>query len=451
VRPLILDTSGAEPILREMTSAETVTYTNIPAASTTERGAVELSDAAPPSITTTNTQGSSSDVAREDHTHAHGSQTDETLHAVATQALAGFESAADKVLVDDIPRLQVLAASVGQPDEDQDSLVETLWVIGSNRWRCGTSTSGYVGAYFYAEMPSSFGGTMPNAFASDSDIALYSPIGVPNTGSPNSNAPATTETILNASMYWDDGVPIPPNQFTNGAVLEIDLFGQLKIGRTGTLYVVIDPDGDVRLTYTGDNSTVLAEAHKVVGAESGVQTHENGVVSDDGGDCLITFVSAHGLTNGDLVWLSTGDRTVSDIMPDLVDGGYYYAAVVDAYSFKPSTTTPGAAPGFATATFVPWNPAGGETTNVCVTKSTGSGSWKQVKFAFDLASVTPNSDFAPCKLKITGCAEGRGHSNDTEDGVFWLTGEYPEMNGEEGMPPRAQSTPQPADPSAPTS
>jgi|GEM_PF-6603949 len=374
--------------------------------------AAALTNSTPADVAAAGAVGVGTTAARSDHAHAHGTQAGGALHADVSENSPGFAAVADKLKIDDVARLRELAAQASAPiDPDATSEPEILWVIGQNRWRCGTDTTGYASAYFYAELPAVFGGTYPNAFASTSDVALYSPIGVPNTDSPASNAPANTETPIQASMYWDDGIPLPPGAFTGGAVLEIDLFGALKIGRAGTLYVVLDPDGDVRLEYGGDNTTTAFERHKVIGAESGVQTHEPGVVSDDGsGNCLITL-TAHGLVDDDRVFLSTADRTIG-MMPDLVDSGWYYVDKITDDTFKPSTAP------VAGAVYVPFNPTPGESDEVLVTRYAGHGSWKAVKFAFDLATNTSNSDFVPCRLRIVGCADGRG-SGDTEDGVFW--------------------------------
>lgn len=46
--------------------------------------------------------GTEPGIAHEDHVHAHGSRGGGTLHAVATTAAAGFMSAADKVVLDDL-------------------------------------------------------------------------------------------------------------------------------------------------------------------------------------------------------------------------------------------------------------------------------------------------------------------------------------------------------------
>lgn len=389
-------------------SAEATTRANADTAEATARTNADNAEAA---------ARSAADAAIQAELDAHEGAGG-AAHADVSENSDGFASVADKLKIDDVTRLRELAAQMAAPiDPDAQSTPELLLVLGQNRWRAGTSTEGYASAYFYAELPAVFGGTYPDAFASTSDVALYSPIGVPNTDSPNSNAPANTETPLNASMYWDDGIPIPPGAFTGGAVLEVELYGALKIGRAGTLYVVLDPDGDVRLEYGGDNTTTAFERHKCIGAESGVQTHEPGVVSDDSGDCLITLVG-HGLVDDDRVFIGTGDRT-KGILPDLVDSGWYYVDKVTDDTFKPSTTP------VAGATYVPWNPTitfpsvvPDESTEVVITRYAGSGSWKQVKFAFDLATNTSNSDFVPCRLRITGCADGRG-AGDTEDGVFW--------------------------------
>lgn len=343
-----------------------------------------------------------------------------TAHASATEAAKGFLDPADKTQLVDLARVREIlaAATAGIAPDDSPNTVEVLAVWGQNRWRAGTDTTGFNSAYFYAEVPSSptYGSTV-TVFSSTSNLALYSPMVVPNADSPNSNAPANTEALLNASIYWDDGIPIPPNAFVGGAVFEAEMYGQIKIGRAGVLYLVLDPDGDVRLAAVGDNSTLATETHKCIGADSATQIAELGVCSNDGSGKILVTLSNHGLSNGDRVWLTTGDRTIG-ILPDLEDCGYYWVSNATTHTFKPSTTHP-SSPG--PATLVPFNQTPGdaaESLELVVTRSTSSGSWKQVKLALNIATNTSNSDFVPCCIRIIGCADGRG-ALDTEDGVFW--------------------------------
>lgn len=59
----------------------------------TTAAAIDLTDA-------TNAEGVATSLARSDHTHSHGARGGGTLHAVATQSVAGFQSAADKAKLD---------------------------------------------------------------------------------------------------------------------------------------------------------------------------------------------------------------------------------------------------------------------------------------------------------------------------------------------------------------
>lgn len=75
-------------------------------------GADALTTLAPVTISTANSLGSAAAFARSDHVHAHGSQTDPTLHAVATTSAAGFMSAADKTKLDAATSNQVASTLV---------------------------------------------------------------------------------------------------------------------------------------------------------------------------------------------------------------------------------------------------------------------------------------------------------------------------------------------------
>jgi hypothetical protein len=65
-------------------------------------GADPLTTAAPSTIGTANATGTANSLARSDHVHSHGAQTDPTHHAVATITTNGFMSAADKVILDNL-------------------------------------------------------------------------------------------------------------------------------------------------------------------------------------------------------------------------------------------------------------------------------------------------------------------------------------------------------------
>lgn len=78
---------------------------------------------APPAIAAAGSAGSVNDLARGDHTHAHGTQTDGTMHAVATTTVAGFQSAADKVKVNTIPTF--VQTSAGPTDAAKGVLLNS--------------------------------------------------------------------------------------------------------------------------------------------------------------------------------------------------------------------------------------------------------------------------------------------------------------------------------------
>ncbi len=65
-------------------------------------GAAALTSTAPATVGSSNTVGVATVAARGDHVHAHGAQTDGTMHAIATGSVAGFLSSADKTKLDGV-------------------------------------------------------------------------------------------------------------------------------------------------------------------------------------------------------------------------------------------------------------------------------------------------------------------------------------------------------------
>ncbi|MGL4401094.1 MAG: hypothetical protein ACRCXD_14585 [Luteolibacter sp.] len=107
-----------------------------------------IATGAPVAVGGTNAEGTGSDFARADHVHAHGSQTDGTHHAVATQTVAGFLSAADKT------KLDSLTSSLTGEVSTTDATVTTVASIPTDTdrtymvevWLSGRRTGGIAGA-----------------------------------------------------------------------------------------------------------------------------------------------------------------------------------------------------------------------------------------------------------------------------------------------------------------
>jgi hypothetical protein len=68
-------------------------------------GSDALATGTPSTIGTTNQIGSANAFARQDHIHAHGSQSGGSLHALVTTTQSGFMSSADKLILDNITSL----------------------------------------------------------------------------------------------------------------------------------------------------------------------------------------------------------------------------------------------------------------------------------------------------------------------------------------------------------
>jgi hypothetical protein len=91
-----------------MTWVEITSTTNPPNPLTDQPAAV---------ISTVSAVGTSTAASRADHTHAHGSQTDQSLHAVATPADSGFMGSGDKAKLDSIVLTNL-------PNADQKAALE---------------------------------------------------------------------------------------------------------------------------------------------------------------------------------------------------------------------------------------------------------------------------------------------------------------------------------------
>lgn len=90
-----------------------------------------LATAAPVSVGVANDEGKAAELARSDHTHAHGAQSDPAMHAVASAANAGFLSAADKSKLDAARASPPLAGALVQWGNGE-TLSATTVAVGAN-------------------------------------------------------------------------------------------------------------------------------------------------------------------------------------------------------------------------------------------------------------------------------------------------------------------------------
>lgn len=125
-----------------------------------------LASAAPLTIGTANDIGTANSFSRSDHVHAHGVQTDETLHALVTTTTHGFMSAADKTTLDSINPANFVQIS-------GDTMSGTLTVTPTS----GTAiiANGFSGSAAIAVTPAAgskgitIGSTTDNAIEIDTD------------------------------------------------------------------------------------------------------------------------------------------------------------------------------------------------------------------------------------------------------------------------------------------
>jgi hypothetical protein len=104
-------------------------------------GADAIPTAAPVTIGTANATGISTSLARADHVHAHGAQTDGTLHAVATTSVSGFMSAADKTTFDARTSANTASTIMTRSGASETALTALNIVNGANTTRLATGAT----------------------------------------------------------------------------------------------------------------------------------------------------------------------------------------------------------------------------------------------------------------------------------------------------------------------
>lgn len=97
--------------------------------------------ATPLSVGSTNAEGTATSGARSDHVHAHDDQAGGSLHALATEAVAGFMSSADKTKLDVISTAKIYANtllatafSAGSPGSPQRAAVTFTTPLASTNY-----------------------------------------------------------------------------------------------------------------------------------------------------------------------------------------------------------------------------------------------------------------------------------------------------------------------------
>lgn len=158
-----------------------------------------LSTTAPASVGTANSVGTGSTAARSDHVHAHGAQTDGTLHAVATQSAAGFLSVADKTKLDGVA---TNANNYVHPTGDGNLHVPATGTTNNNRVLKAGATAGSLswGQVAYSELTG-----VPATFPSSAHNHPWSEInGQPTTLAGYGITDALTSTASDARYLRKD-------------------------------------------------------------------------------------------------------------------------------------------------------------------------------------------------------------------------------------------------------
>jgi hypothetical protein len=158
---------------------------------------------APPAIAAVGAAGASNSSSRSDHTHAHGAQAlgDGTNHAVATNAFAGFMSAADKSKLDGFPntftgtvQTTTVAQTVVASTQLPAGTTELLEVLVSGVRNDGTQGAGY---------------RMVGTFRKASDVAAAVQVG------------ATVKDVMEDVAAWDVGFRLN----ADGKTIEVYVVG----------------------------------------------------------------------------------------------------------------------------------------------------------------------------------------------------------------------------------
>lgn len=396
--------------------------------------AAALSGSAPPEITDSGaTLGAGTTAARSDHSHPHGARAGGNLHAVATPSVDGFMSSEDKTDHDAsvqtlMPEMQEIARSFGADVPTDGSRSKVLWQVGPARWRFGVSTEGFAQPFFYCEEAGSFG--------DGGTCELYVVVGAPTSGSTNNNFPSPAQVgAYRLSDQWDLGIPIDGGEFIQGARIDIWLLVYLKVAERRTMYLTLDPDGDVRHKFTyaavSGAAPLWKTAPLVKGHESGVSVGTHAIVSDDGsGNALITL-TAHDLFDDDPIWLNNAlpfdDDAEDGLVPDLdsVEGNMVYVVEDTDDTFKVSRV-PSTDPGYPD--LVGYTATADTSNEVLVTITPFSGSHKRLRFAWDLE--TTNSILEPALVHVVMIADGAG-TTDTEYGVTVFADLFRSKNAEQ--------------------
>jgi len=202
----------------------------------------DVSTGIPVTIGVTNSEGTATALARRDHVHAHGSQTDGSLHALATPTVAGFLDPIDKIKLDDQDLLESAGLILGSVISDIGA--QTIQVTaGTGRLRAINDPTADLADYTWSS----------NTFIIPTDTVRF--VGIEyNAGTP--------QAVVRTTNVWDLNTEFPlglvvndsnvlylvnkPHAVTNFPGLTLQRFyethryirdeetGGLLVGETGT-------------------------------------------------------------------------------------------------------------------------------------------------------------------------------------------------------------------------
>ena len=265
-------------------------------------GADALAVGVPVTISTVNSLGVAASYAISDHVHAHGSQTDPTLHALATHVANGFMSFGDKIILDaatpnDVPSTLVSRDATGL---SQFSFLQFLSNSSANTLTLQTSPLGFGGPNHTVSIP------VPTA--SDTIVLNATAATLTNktlTGNTNTIEASALQTT-GAAVYTNaSGPPSTGQVLTATSATTADW----ETPTTGTVTLINTGTGLTGgpITTTGTISLIVPVSIANGGTNSTVALNNNRIMVSSGG----AIVEASALTNGQLLIGSTGTSPVA--------------------------------------------------------------------------------------------------------------------------------------------
>lgn len=267
------------------------------AADKTKLNALGAPAASVTTVGSANVVGTSSNLAREDHAHAHGVHTDGTLHAAATGAANGFMTAADKTKLDAMGALGGFGTTINAVGAASSAGTSVNLAREDHVHAHGNQG----GDTLHAAVTTGANGFMIAADKAKLDSMPWITM--------TPQAPKTTTTTMTGAgtQYYVLGINVPANALQAGSILRVTAVGSVSTTPSQlTVRVHYGPNGTTADTVVASTAMTTGS-----GTTAGVAEMVTNIIIRTAGTSGSAYVVTRGNSSGSTPLGTSGNSVIA--------------------------------------------------------------------------------------------------------------------------------------------